>query len=140
MTYTRNVKTYSTKIQELALCLFSTEKMYELWFNVYNQAKDSWNRDREMPKPLYFVALGGLRNIATELVRQGADINAQGGKSGNALQAASLNGDKEVVEMLLQQGAEVNAEGGQYSNALQAASFRGPQGGSGGAAAAGRGR
>ncbi|KAJ6474993.1 ankyrin repeat-containing domain protein, partial [Mycena sanguinolenta] len=52
---------------------------------------------------------------------QGADVNAQGGKYGNALQAACYQENTEIVQMLLERGADVNAEGGQYDNALQAA-------------------
>ena len=39
------------------------------------------------------------------LLEQGADVNAQGGEDGDALQAASYGGHKEVVQMLLEQGA-----------------------------------
>jgi ankyrin repeat protein len=49
----------------------------------------------------------------------------QGGRYGNALQAASYRGHEAVVKMLLDKGAEVNAQGGFYSNALQAASSGG---------------
>jgi ankyrin repeat protein len=55
------------------------------------------------------------------LLEKGADVNAQGGYYGNALQAASAEGKKEVVGMLLEKGADVNARGGLYGNALQAA-------------------
>jgi len=54
-----------------------------------------------------------------------AEVNAQGGQYGNALQAAAsaLRGENlESVELLLKAGAEVNAQGGYYGNALQAAS------------------
>jgi hypothetical protein len=59
------------------------------------------------------------------LLSKGADVNAQGGQHGNALQAASLGGHDKVVELLLSKGADVNAQGGQYGNALQAASLGG---------------
>jgi ankyrin repeat protein len=52
----------------------------------------------------------------------GADVNAQGGQYGNALQAASLEGYERVALMLIAAGANVNAQGGEYGNALQAAS------------------
>ncbi|KAJ4330292.1 hypothetical protein N0V87_010137 [Didymella glomerata] len=54
-----------------------------------------------------------------------ADVNAQGGRYSNALQAASAGGHEQVVKMLLNKGADVNAQGGDSSNALYAASFRG---------------
>src|SRR4029434_11278628 len=65
------------------------------------------------------------KEIARVLLEKGADVNAQGGRYGNALHAASSRGHEEVVRMLLEKGADVNAQGGQYGNALQAASSRG---------------
>jgi ankyrin repeat protein len=38
------------------------------------------------------------------LLGQGADVNAQGGYYGNALQAASYQGHEKVVELLLGKG------------------------------------
>lgn len=62
--------------------------------------------------------------IAT-LLAAGADVNAQGGKHGDALQAASANGREVVVQTLLAKGANINTHNGQYGNALQAASAGG---------------
>ena len=59
------------------------------------------------------------------LIEGGADVNAQGGLYGNALQAASERGPEKVVSMLIEGGADVNAQGGLYGNALQAASIQG---------------
>ena len=59
------------------------------------------------------------------LLDRGADVNAQGGEYGNALQAALERGHDRVVQMLLDRGADVNAQGGEYGNALQAASSEG---------------
>jgi ankyrin repeat protein len=42
------------------------------------------------------------------LLDQGADINAQGGEYGSALQAASFSNHKKVVQMLVDQGADIN--------------------------------
>jgi len=39
------------------------------------------------------------------LLDKGADVNAQGGSFGNALQAASENGHEAVVRLLLDEGA-----------------------------------
>ena len=58
------------------------------------------------------------------LLDRGANVNAQGGQHGNALQAASYGGHEKVVELLLDKGADVNAQGGAYyGNALQAGGF-----------------
>ena len=48
------------------------------------------------------------------LLDKGAEVNARGGKYGNALQAASQGGHKKVIQILLDKGAEVNAQGGFY--------------------------
>ena len=52
------------------------------------------------------------------LLDKGADINAQDGEYGNALQAASDEDHDQVMQMLLDKGANVNAQGGEYGNAL----------------------
>jgi ankyrin repeat protein len=61
------------------------------------------------------------------LLDSGADVNAQGGKYGNALQAAASKGNEAVVRLLVDSEADVNvnAQGGEYANALQAAAFLG---------------
>lgn len=64
-------------------------------------------------------------DVVKLLLRRGADVNAQGGHYGNALQAAAFVGDEVAVTDLLDQGADVNAQGGYYGNALQAAVYRG---------------
>ena len=38
----------------------------------------------------------------------GADVNAQGGKYGNALQAALGKGHDQIVRMLLDEGADID--------------------------------
>ncbi|KAJ7511655.1 ankyrin repeat-containing domain protein [Mycena galericulata] len=68
--------------------------------------------------------LGVLLGVQALLVK-GANVNAQGGYYGNALQAASFEGHTEIMRALLEKGADVNAQGGEYGNALQAASYRG---------------
>lgn len=67
----------------------------------------------------------GHKEVAELLLERGADVNAEGGVYGNALQAASSQGHKEVAQMLLEKGADVNARGGRYGNALCAASYGG---------------
>ena len=57
------------------------------------------------------------------LLERGADINAQGGTYGNALQASAQDGGVEIVQLMLERGADVNAPGSVFGNALQATAF-----------------
>jgi ankyrin repeat protein len=59
------------------------------------------------------------------LLGKGADVNAQGGDFGNALQAASHEGHEKVIKLLLGKGADVNAQDSRFGNALHAASKEG---------------
>ncbi|KAH6681008.1 ankyrin repeat-containing domain protein [Plectosphaerella plurivora] len=61
------------------------------------------------------------------MLEKGADINAQGGLLGNALQAAVARGHKDIVMTLLEKGADINAQGGLYGNALNAAVVKGDE-------------
>ncbi|KAK0265187.1 hypothetical protein LTR01_007382 [Friedmanniomyces endolithicus] len=72
---------------------------------------------------LSLASEGGAKTVVQLLLEQGANVNAQGGKYGNALQAACGHNNWEVVQLLLDWGADVNARGGKCSNALQAASY-----------------
>ncbi|KIJ94633.1 hypothetical protein K443DRAFT_641295, partial [Laccaria amethystina LaAM-08-1] len=62
--------------------------------------------------PLYYASLAGLQQVATHLLENGADVNAQGGLYGNALQVASSKGHEAIVKLLIEKGADVNAQGG----------------------------
>ena len=79
----------------------------------------------DIGSPLSYAAQGGLERVVHHLLEKGVDVNAQGGRYGNGLQAASYEGHGAIVRLLLEKGADVNAQGGQYGNALQAASSRG---------------
>ncbi|KAH6658355.1 hypothetical protein BKA67DRAFT_512547, partial [Truncatella angustata] len=89
-----------------------------------NMPKNTLENSKIAPG-LYYASLGGLSNCVRLMVAARADINAQGGQCGNALQAASYRGHKEVVHILIEADANVNAQGGYFGNALQAASCRG---------------
>ncbi|KAJ6097022.1 ankyrin 2-3/unc44 [Penicillium sp. IBT 16267x] len=49
------------------------------------------------------------------LLERGADVNAQGGPNGNALQVACFGGYVKIAQMLLQHGADVNLTAGSVS-------------------------
>jgi ankyrin repeat protein len=55
------------------------------------------------------------------LLEERVDVNTQGGKYGNTLQATCAKGRKNIIGMLVKKGADVNAQGGYYGNALRAA-------------------
>jgi hypothetical protein len=74
---------------------------------------------------LHFAARQGLFHSSQQLTKRGADVNAQGGHYGHALEAASYRGHEGIVQLLLEKGADVNAQGGLYGHALEAASYGG---------------
>jgi ankyrin repeat protein len=51
--------------------------------------------------PLLLAAGNGHEQVTKLLLDRGADVNAQGGHNGNALQAASSGGHGEMVKLLL---------------------------------------
>jgi hypothetical protein len=57
-------------------------------------------------KPLYIVASHGYYKLVQLLLEGGAEVNAQGGHYGNALQAAAAKiGGEAAVQLLLEHGA-----------------------------------
>ncbi|KAM0802159.1 ankyrin repeat-containing domain protein, partial [Usnea florida] len=79
----------------------------------------------DLASPLYYAALAGISEPVKLLIEAGKGVNVQGGKYGNALQAASYSGRTDIVQMLLDNGADIDTQGGEYGSALQAASFCG---------------
>jgi ankyrin repeat protein len=75
--------------------------------------------------PVISASLNGYEKVVLLLLEKGAEVNAQGGHYGNALQAASVRGHDKTVQLLLESGADIKAQGGHYGNALQAASLQG---------------
>jgi ankyrin repeat protein len=116
---------------QLTMSLMAKEEpAYLNWIRLHDLDRPWEGLDLEkgldsIPMPLYYAALLGFSTIIRLLLDKSADVNAQGGFFGNALQAASERGHEQVVKMLLNKGAEVNAQGGFFGNALQAASGRG---------------
>ncbi len=52
---------------------------------------------------------GGHENIVQLLIEKGANIHAQGGSYGNALQAASYGGNENIAQPLIENGADLQA-------------------------------
>ncbi|KAE8823749.1 hypothetical protein PTNB73_10123 [Pyrenophora teres f. teres] len=116
---------------QLAMSLMAIEEPpYLNWIRLHDPDR-TWegpNLEKSIdhvPVPLYYATMLGFSTITRLLLDKGADVNAQGGDYGNALQAASYQGHEQVVKTLLDKGADVNAQGGRYGNALQAASYQG---------------
>jgi hypothetical protein len=75
---------------------------------------------------LYFAAGHATLDIVRLFLKHCADINAQDGRKGSALQRACSRGSLRVVKCLVEHGANVNAKGVKdgYGTALQAARNR----------------
>ena len=71
-------------------------------------AKDG-ARDRTYPQiPLYYASCWGLINIARLLIENGANLDAESGLHGSALQGAVWFEHEEMVMLLLKAGADVD--------------------------------
>ncbi|KIX01605.1 uncharacterized protein Z518_09331 [Rhinocladiella mackenziei CBS 650.93] len=107
----------------LVACLGHEEALeLMLQSNKYHDINES---DNDGPIALIWASQFGHEKVMQMLLDRGAEINAQGGGYGNALQAASHGGHEKIVRILLDRGVEINAQGGFYGNALQTASHGG---------------
>lgn len=117
----------NTDLIERLLC--HQKHSYNLCYKLH-QPDEPWkvwlDETRDRPaSAIYYMAFGGLKKAVELLIDKGADVNAQGGLHGSALQAASCKGHEQIIKLLLNKGANVNAQRGHYGNALQAASYKG---------------
>ena len=109
---------------------------YPLWqFSRYSPPKhgilwqhspagtDVNTQGRSYGNALQATSFGGHDRTVELLLNEGADVNAQGGHSGDTLQTPQRH--DRAVELLLSNGVNINAQGGMYGNALQAASLGG---------------
>ncbi|KAF7985911.1 hypothetical protein HWV62_43816 [Athelia sp. TMB] len=114
--------------------LFSLEgNILNNWVRLEDADTDWFDPDRsnhakastDIAPPLYYASSVGVEGVVQQLLKSGEDVDARGGRFGNALRAASYGGHLEIVKLLLEKGADVNLQGGELGNALQAASYRG---------------
>ncbi|KIX03389.1 uncharacterized protein Z518_06941 [Rhinocladiella mackenziei CBS 650.93] len=97
---------------DLASRLLSVEDGALLsWIRLYNL--DALRRglylsltSADVAPPLYYAASVGLLRVTENVLLHTTNVNAQGGRYGNALQAASYWGYEKVVQLLLDAGAE----------------------------------
>ncbi|KDR67891.1 hypothetical protein GALMADRAFT_146882 [Galerina marginata CBS 339.88] len=112
----------------LILQLFTSETApLTNWIRIYDidgNKELSMDNARVHP-PLYYASLAGLEEVSKHLVKNQADVNAQGGKHGTPLQAVSSRGHNTIVKLLLENGADAKARGRLNSKALKVASSRG---------------
>ncbi|EAQ91377.1 hypothetical protein CHGG_03312 [Chaetomium globosum CBS 148.51] len=115
----------SEDIVQATVRFLEKEATFQRWARLC-QGDGPWDDGSGPPQAsrLYYACFFGLVASARDLISNGAEVNAQGGEYGNALQAASSRGHQEIVKLLLDKGADVNAQGGRYSNALYAASLK----------------
>jgi ankyrin repeat protein len=88
----------------LSIKLFQSKiDAYINWIRLFDPDRH-WDDQPDMakslesiPSQLYYASLEGLIESARQLVEKGADVNAQVGEYGSALQAASARGHDWVV-------------------------------------------
>ena len=124
------IKFQSSVVHALMMKLLTEEKTaFVNWVRLYDIDDDGdikLQKQRvKIAKPLYYASIAGLTEASYALLEMGADADAQGGKYGYALQAASHGGHEAIAKLLIEKGADVNRHGGKYGNALQAASYEG---------------
>ncbi|KAF2632955.1 purine and uridine phosphorylase, partial [Macroventuria anomochaeta] len=81
-------------------------KVYSVWSRIYWSSQ--YLRDPRSLTSLVVACYFGHLAVAKKLLEKGADINAQGGWYGNALQAASYEGHEQIAMLLLEKGANVD--------------------------------
>lgn len=117
---------YESRLVDLILLVLAAPHQIRASFldfiSFYNREEKAKNLS-----PLYIAAYGGLYFPCKQLIEKGANIDAQGGCFGTALQAASNSGYKSIVKLLIDHGANVNTQGGYFNTALQAASWGGSE-------------
>ena len=117
----------SSSIFALMMKLLTYENnAFVKWVQIYDIDRSyNYQQKQRVASPLYYASLAGITEASYVLLEMGADVNAQGGYYGNALEAASYKGHDAIAKQLIDKGADVNAQGGHHGNALQAASVEG---------------
>jgi hypothetical protein len=121
----RKTRDKMEQVNQLTMSLMAKkEPAYLNWIRLHDPDRP-WkelNLERSpdsIHMPLYYAALLGLSTVTKLLLDTGADVNAQGGEYGNALQAASAEGHEQVVKTLLDAGAHQHQEGNTVSGSEQ---------------------
>ena len=95
--------------QKMIMTLFQTRHTvpFILWVNIHDI--DNPRSNLEMiytciPSTFYYASSAGLLLTVQALVKDGVDVNVQGGRYRNALQAASSEGHEAIVACWLRRG------------------------------------
>lgn len=128
--FARIVEGFDRHVQQGIGFFYQDNKAYTSCYKLFNPDQPwdevpSKSTSSLIAKSLYHASLSGLTASVQSLRATSQDLNAQGGRYGNALQAASYRGHDKIVQILLDKGANINAQGGEHGSALQAASYRG---------------
>jgi ankyrin repeat protein len=115
------------KTERRALLLLSTNDIRHRWREIYDPDRYHGPLDKS-GDGLYYACLLGLGGLVRTFLARGADINAQGGSLGNALQAAVSCGAHDIMQVLVDYGANVNTQHEICGDIPQAAARRGDYG------------
>jgi hypothetical protein len=92
--------------------IFSPEysRSYLNWLKTYNCDNPYASTPKSRyPQPLYYASLLGLQEIVENLLKDGVDVMARGGRFSNALVAASVHGHSNIVTLLLAKYSKVES-------------------------------
>lgn len=97
-------------VRNLVWEFVQSERSHQICFGLYDPDRP-WNKgdlnnsEKVVAPLLYYMAQGNVLCAVEKVLNDGADVNAQGGWYGNALQAASSGGHQEILQILVDNGA-----------------------------------
>ena len=110
----RDTDDHASRIESLIVRLFQNQHSFVTWVKLHDMDKP-WGKNVNFRRPLgtiaspvYYASLLGLDQTLLDLNNIGQaegvkiDVNTQGGRYGNVLQAASSGGHDRVIQMLLE--------------------------------------
>ena len=86
------------------------------------RVRDLYLNSIEIMKPLHITSTSNLPGLTRLLLATGADVNAESGMFGTALQTAAAKDHEAIVKILLENGADANAKTWLCDSALLTAS------------------
>ena len=123
-----------SRIQDAMECLFNPQNpFFSAWVWIHNVDRgyfqDALTERPSRPEAtaLYYTALCGFSGLVNHLISTYAeDVNAQCGRHGTPLHAASYRGHLDVARLLLDHGADVNTKNEHENTPLRSAYSAGP--------------